>query len=375
MGPLSGVRVVEFAGLAPAPFACMVLADLGAEVVSIERRNTNGSPLRARPFEGPVDVLGRGRSILALDLKSREGRDTALRLVERADLLVEGFRPGVMERLGLGPGVCLDRNSGLIYGRMTGWGQDGPLSQTAGHDINYISVAGALHPLGRAGEAPVPPANLIGDFGGGGMLLVVGILAALLERQRSGLGQVVDAAMVDGAALLTAFLHGLRASGLWSDTRGTNLIDTGSPFYEVYETADGEYMGVGAIEPEFYDAFVRNLGLDPANLSDRADPASWPLLREEIAAGFRLRTRREWTDIFEGTDSCVSPVLALGEVASHSHNRYRKTFIDVDGVLQPSPAPRFSRTPPRTPEPASQVDSVDSLLAAWEGTPTTTRLS
>ncbi len=336
MGPLQGVRVVEIASLAPAPFGCMILADLGADVLRIDRAG------RATGIGAP---LGRGRRSVGVDLKHPDGPAAVLRLVESADVLVEGFRPGVAERLGIGPAECAARNPRLIYGRMTGWGQDGPLADRAGHDINYIAIAGALEPIGRAGEPPVPPLNLVGDFGGGGMLLALGVLAALYERERSGLGQVVDAAMVDGAALLTTFLHGMRAGGMWSAPRGENLLDGGAPFYDTYTTADGKYVSVGALEPQFYAALLAGLGIGAEELPPQLDRAGWPVLRARFTAEFASRTRDEWTAVFDGTDACVAPVLAPAEAPRHPHNAARGVFTEVDGVVQPAPAPRFSRTP------------------------------
>jgi alpha-methylacyl-CoA racemase len=357
MGPLQGVRVVELASLAPAPFGCMVLADLGADVIRVDRTTGAGG--------GPsADPLGRGRRSIALNLKDPSGVGVLLRLLDSADVLVEGFRPGVAERLGFGPDVCLDRNPRLVYGRMTGWGQDGPMAQMAGHDINYIAVAGALAPIGHAGERPVPPLNLLGDFGGGGMLLALGVLAALYERSRSGRGQVVDAAMVDGASLLTSFIHGMRGQGLWRDDRGTNLLDTGAPFYDTYATADGEYMSVGALEPQFYAALLRGLGLEAADLPGQLDRDRWPELRARFAEVFKQKTRGEWTAIFDGTDACVAPVVGLGEAPAHPHNAARSGFVDVGGLLQPAPAPRFDRTPAGVPVPPVRVgEHTDETLA------------
>ncbi|WP_329252471.1 CoA transferase [Actinoallomurus sp. NBC_01490] len=344
MGPLNGVRVVEIASLAPAPFACMVLSDLGADVIRVDRPATVGG-------EAPVDPLGRGRRSIGLNLKDPAGVDVLLRMVENADVIVEGFRPGVTERLGFGPDVCLARNPGIVYGRMTGWGQEGPMSAMAGHDINYIAVAGALDPIGRAGERPLPPLNLVGDFGGGGMLLAVGILAALYERSHSGRGQVVDAAMVDGAALLTSFIHGMRGQGLWAGDRGTNLLDSGAPFYDTYETADGLYMSVGALEPQFYAALLHGLGLEGEDLPGQHEQDRWPELRARFTEVFKTRTRAEWTKIFDGTDACVAPVMSLGEAPEHPHVTARQGFVEVGGLTQPAPAPRFSRTSAEEPAP------------------------
>lgn len=366
-GPLAGLRVVEFAGLAPAPFACMVLADLGADVLCIERAASDGDRAAAVvPPPGATRVLTRGRRSVAVDLKAPGAVPLVLDLVERADVLVEGFRPGVMERLGLGPDACARGNPRLVYGRMTGWGQDGPLRLAAGHDINYIALAGALHLVGRPAERPVPPANLLGDFGGGGLLLAFGILAALFERERSGRGQVVDAAMVDGAVLLTTFIHGLRHSGAWSDARGVNLLDGGAPYYDTYETSDGSYVAVGAVEPQFFAELMTRLEI-PVDPATQNDAATWPELRRRIADRFRSRTRDEWCRVLEGSDACFAPVESLDEVACHPHHQERRAFIDVGGVRQPAPAPRFSRTPPGTPTPPPPVggDGLDAL--AWWG--------
>ena len=358
MGPLSGVRVIEIASLAPAPFGCMILADLGADVLRVDRAERCGPRAAA-----PVDPLSRGRRSIGLNLKDPAAIDLLLRLTEDADVLVEGFRPGVAERLGFGPGACAERNPGLIFARMTGWGQDGPLAPTAGHDIDYIAISGALSLVGRAGAAPVPPVNLLGDFGGGGMLLALGILAALVERTSSGLGQVIDAAMVDGSALLTSFVYGLRFTGAWQDKRGVNLLDGGAPFYDTYATADGEYMAVGALEPQFYAALLAGLGLADAGLPGQHDRNGWPVLRERFAATFAGRTRAEWEQVFAGTDACVSPVLNPAEAPAHPHARARGAFLEVGGVTQPAPAPRFGRTaagPPLAP-PRPGADTNDVL--------------
>ncbi len=366
MGPLDGVRVVEIASLAPAPFCCMILSDLGADVLRVER------PAACRS-EGPapVDPLTRGRRSIGLNLKDEAGIGVLLRLIENADVLVEGFRPGVTERLGFGPQVCAERNPALIYARMTGWGQDGPLAPTAGHDIDYIAISGALHPVGRAGERPVPPLNLVGDFGGGGMLLAVGVLAALVERQRSGRGQVVDAAMVDGSALLTSFIYGLRARGGWRDERGVNLLDGGAPFYDTYAAADGKFVAVGALEPQFYAALLKGLGLEGEDLPAQLDVKGWPVLRERFAAVFAMRTRDEWARAFAGTDACVAPVLSAAEVAGHPHNVARGTFTEVGGLTQPAPAPRFGRTAagqPRPPvRPGADTDTILGELGLTAG--------
>jgi alpha-methylacyl-CoA racemase len=359
-GPLAGLKVVELAGLAPAPFATTVLADLGADVVRVDRAKPAMDVLSF-----PHDPLSRTRRWIGVDTKAPAGRDVVLRLVEESDVLIEGFRPGVTERLGIGPDECLRRNPRLIYGRITGWGQDGPLAQAAGHDINYIGLAGALEPIGRAGERPLPPLNLLGDFGGGGLLLAMGVLAALVERSTSGRGQVVDASMVDGAALLTAGLHGLRNIGMWNRGRGENMLDGGAPFYDTYETADGRYVAVGAIEERFWGALLKVLDIDPGEVADRLDPERWPAVRDTLAAVLRTRTRDEWAELAAGTDACLTPVLTPEEAAGHPHNVARGTFVDLDGHRQPAPAPKFDRTPPDTPgaphEPRSDTTGV--LLA------------
>jgi alpha-methylacyl-CoA racemase len=357
MGPLTGVRVVEIASLAPAPFGCMILADLGADVLRIDRAERCGPQARQ-----PNDPLSRGRRSIGLNLKDPAATELLLKLVDQSDVLVEGFRPGVAERLGFGPDVCALRNPGLIFARMTGWGQDGPLAPTAGHDIDYIAISGALSPIGRAGESPVPPINFLGDFGGGGMLMALGILAALVERASSGLGQVVDAAMVDGSALLTSFLYGMRASGAWQDKRGSNLLDGGAPFYDTYVTADAEYMAVGALEPQFYAALLHGLGLADAGLPDQHDRNGWPVLRQRFAETFASRTRAEWERTFAGTDACVAPVLSLAEAPAHPHALERGAFVNVNGLTQPAPAPRFGRTsaamPTAPPRPGAHTDAV-----------------
>ncbi|MDA8311997.1 MAG: CaiB/BaiF CoA-transferase family protein [Actinomycetota bacterium] len=341
VGPLHGVRVLELAGLGPAPYACMLLAEAGADVLRLERPG----PAGARRQGTNVDLLRRSRPSVGIDLKRREAISLVLDLAARADVLVEGFRPGVAERLGLGPEACWARNARLVYGRMTGWGQDGPLAGRVGHDIDYIALAGALWPIGRERDAPVPPLNLVGDFGGGGMLLAFGVVAALLEAQRSGVGQVVDAAMVDGAASLTTMLHGMWLSGDWQPARGVNLLDTGAPFYEVYETADGGHMAVGALEPQFFAALLDGLGLREEDVGPQFDRARWPEMKARFRGVFRTKTRSEWAAVFEGRDACVAPVLAPWEAPDHPHNRARSTFVVHDGRPQPGAVPRFSRTP------------------------------
>jgi alpha-methylacyl-CoA racemase len=355
-GPLDGVRVVELAGIGPEPFCGMLLGDMGADVVRVDRPPVRG----AWP-----DLMARGKRSVVVDLKHEAGAEVVLRLVASADALLEGFRPGVAERLGLGPDACLARNPRLVYGRMTGWGQDGPLSQTAGHDIDYIALAGTLHPIGAAGGPPVPPLNLVGDFGGGGLLLAFGIACALVEARRSGRGQVVDAAVVDGASLLTTSLHELAGLGLWEERRGSNLLDGGAPFYGVYETADGGHLAVGALEPRFYGELLDRLGLTGEELPEQTDRERWPELRARLEAVFRSRTRDEWVERFEGSDACVAPVLRPSEAPDHPHHRARGSFVPVGATRQPAPAPRFSRTPPAAPAgPPAIGGHTDEVLAA-----------
>ena len=342
-GPLAGLRVVELAGIGPGPFAAMLLADLGAEVIRIDRP---GETARLAPER---DATRRGRRSLTLDLKCAAAVAVLLRLVETADALIEGFRPGVAERLGFGPEICLARNPRLVYGRMTGFGQSGPLAEAAGHDLNYIALAGVAHGIGRAEAPPVPPLNLVGDYGGGAMFLVVGVLAALLERTRSGSGQVVDAAMAEGAALLMTPFYALHAAGLWQDRRAANLLDGGAPFYDTYATADGKYLSIAALEPKFFAELARRIGLDDAFVKGQYDQALWPALRAALTAIIATRSRETWAKILEGTDACALGVLSLAEAPLHPHNRARGSFIEINGVTQPAPAPRFSRTPPPRP--------------------------
>jgi alpha-methylacyl-CoA racemase len=359
-GPLRGVRVVEVAGIGPGPHACMILADLGADVVRIER--PGGQPLTG----GAHDLLNRGRPSVALDLKEPAAVATVLDLVERADVLVEGMRPGVAERLGLGPEECRARNPRLVYGRMTGWGQEGPLAATAGHDLNYVAITGALFGLGQDPARPHFPSNLVGDFGGGSTYLVIGLLAALLEARVSGEGQVVDAAIVDGTAHLNAMTSSFLASGAYTEERASNLLDGGAPYYDLYETADGRHLSVGALEPQFYDVLVDRFGL-AGTAPDRYDPANAGALRTLIAETVATRTLAEWTEVFDGTDACVAPVLTLGEAPSHPHLAARGTFVEKDGLVQPRPAPRFSRTAAtldRPPAPRAGHDT-RAALAAW----------
>jgi alpha-methylacyl-CoA racemase len=359
MGPLAGYRILEFAGIGPGPFCAMMLADMGAEIIRIDR--TSGS---ARPIDGDprLDITARGRKSLALDLKKPAALATVLRLCTQVDGLIEGFRPGVMERLGLGPDECLEANPRLVYGRMTGWGQDGPLSHLAGHDINYLAISGSLYLFGRAEERPGTPLNLVADMGGGGMLLAFGMTCALLERAKSGKGQVVDAAMVEGAALLATFVYAQKAMGWWRSERGSNLLDSGAHFYEVYETKDGKYVSVGAIEPQFYALLLAGLELDAAELPRQLDRASWPSMKQRFAAIFRTRTRDYWAQVFANRDACVAPVLTPEEAAQHPHARARGAFNSDFDVLHPSPAPRFSRShserlgaPPKIGEHSDEV--------------------
>jgi len=367
-GPLRGVRILEIAGIGPGPFAAMMLADMGAEVVRVDRTQA----VREGTSGAHWDVMLRGRRNIALDLKQPEGAETLLALVERADALIEGFRPGVMERLGVGPDACLARNPKLVFGRMTGWGQSGPYANSAGHDINYIALAGALAHFGRAGEPPTPPLNMVGDFGGGGMLLAYGVVCALLEAQRSGKGQVVDAAMVDGSAVLMSMFWAFKNIGMFDENaRGTNLLDTGAHFYDVFECADGEYVSIGSIEPQFYALLLEKTGLAGAagaagEFGVQMDRTKWPQLKERLAAVFRTKTRAQWNEIMEGTDVCYAPVLRMSEAAQHPHNVARQTFIDVAGITQPAPAPRYSRTEPQTPTPPAHAgEHTRAVLADW----------
>jgi alpha-methylacyl-CoA racemase len=362
-GPLSDLRVLEMAGIGPGPFAGMLLADMGAEVVRVVRPNDV-----ALLGSGP-DVTVRGRIHVEADLKSDEGRELVRSLADGADALIEGFRPGVMERLGLGPDELLARNPRLVYGRMTGFGQDGPLANRAGHDINYISIAGVLGAFRRTGERPMFPLNLVGDYGGGGMLLALGVVCAVLHARTSGEGQVVDAAMVDGASMLATLIHGLHAQGIWGEQAGTNLLDTGAHFYEVYETSDGGFVSVGAIEPQFYAELLDRLGLAPEEWP-QFDRGRWPEFKQRFAELFRARTRDEWTQVFDGSDACVAPVMGLFEAPSHPHNEARQGFLEFGGVTVPAPAPRFSATPSEMR--ASAPGDAQDVLARWALAPSST---
>ena len=361
-GPLTGFRIVEMAGIGPGPFACMLLSDLGAEVIRIER--TSGG-MSLGGISG--DILDRGRKSIAVDLKKPESVEVVLRLIETADALVEGFRPGVMEKLGLGPDLCLEHNPRLVYGRITGWGQYGPLAQSAGHDINYISITGALDSIGRAEGGPVPPLNLVGDFGGGSMYLIMGLLAALLEVGKSGRGQVVDAAVTDGTISLMACMQGLKAMGMWSGPRQSNMLDGGAHYYDTYQCADGRWVSVGSLEPQFYAQLGEKLGVDigTADLTLQLDPARWPELKQRIAEVFATKSSDEWCQIMEGTDVCFAPVLSMDEAPTHPHNVARRSFVDPGGVVQAAPAPRFSRTPGKIQGPPS-VEGKNSRVVLEE---------
>jgi len=371
MGPLQGIKIIEVAGIGPGPFAAMMLADMGADVIRVDRAS---GAMGGDPANPPADVLARGRRSVAVDLKSPEGVEVLLDLVEHADVLLEGFRPGVAERLGFGPDVCAERNPKLVFGRMTGWGQEGPYAPTAGHDINYIALAGVLAHLGREGEKPTPPINLVGDFGGGGMLLAFGVVCALLESQRSGVGQVVDAAMVDGAAVLMTMMWAFTAMGIWSEERGTNLLDTGAHFYDTYECSDGKFVSIGSIESQFYSQLVELSGLteDYASrgeeLPHQHDSARWGELKDRLTAIFLTKTRDEWCEVMEGTDVCFAPVLTMSEATSHPHNVERGTFTEVAGIMQPAPAPRFSRTEALIQRPPAHVGQhTAEVLGDWLG--------
>ena len=363
MGPLTGYKIIELAGIGPAPMCAMLLSDLGAEVLRIDRTADAGLGIA---IETRYSLLNRGRRSIAFDLKRPEATEALLRLTAKADALIEGFRPGVMERLGLGPDVCLARNPRLVYGRMTGWGQEGPLALAAGHDINYIALSGALHTIGRRGEAPVPPLNLVGDFGGGALYLAFGVVAGLLEAQKSGKGQVIDAAMVDGAASLMTAIYGMHGAGIWSAERGANMLDTGAHYYDVYETKDGKHISIGSIEKKFYEELLRLSGLKAEELAPQNDRKSWPQMKERVAALFLTKTRDEWCKIMEGSDICFAPVLSMAEAPHHPHNKLRSTFVERDGVTQPAPAPRFSRTPGAIQGPAAKPgEHTEAALRDW----------
>jgi len=358
MGPLSGVKIIEVGGIGPGPFCGMMLSDMGAEIIRVERKG--GLSLSDPKY----DLLTRNRKSISINLRDQQGVETLLKMIEQVDALQEGFRPGVMEKLGIGPDDCLKRNPRLVYGRMTGWGQEGPLARAAGHDINYIALSGALHSIGRKDQCPVPPLNLVGDFGGGGMLLAFGMVCALLETQKSGQGQVVDAAMTDGSAALMAMIYGLKAAGLWTDKPGTNLLDTGAHFYDTYETADNKFIAIGSIEPQFYELLLKLAEIDDPQFQCQLDFAQWPQLKDKLSVLFKTKTRDAWCEIMEGSDVCFAPVLSMSEAPEHPHNKQRKTFIENEGVLQPAPAPRFSRTEPeiKSPPPTPGQDTQSVLI-------------
>ena len=363
-GPLTGLKVIELAGIGPAPMAAMMLSDMGAEVIRVDRLTASGLGI---PMPKKFNFLGRGRKSIAVDLKNPEGIDALLELIDKADIVIEGFRPGVMERLGMGPDVCLERNPKLVFGRVTGWGQEGPLSKSAGHDLNYIALSGALHAIGRSNdEPPTPPLNLVGDFGGGTMFIVVGILAALHEVKNSGKGQVVDAGMVDGALSLMTSIYGMHAGGNQSDERASNILDSGAHFYNTYETRDGKYVSIGSIETKFYAMLLEKLGLDPDSLPPQMERESWPAMKEKFKGIFLTKTRDEWCALMENTDICFAPVLSLAEAPDYAHNKERGSFVDVEGVMHPAPAPRFSATPSsiKSPTPPTGVHT-DEVLADW----------
>jgi alpha-methylacyl-CoA racemase len=363
MGPLNGVKIIEFAGIGPAPMCAMLLADMGAEILRVDRLQPSGLGI---PVPTRYAVMERSRRSLAVDLKNPRGLEAVRRLLDQADALIEGFRPGVMERLGLDPEACLARNPRLVFGRVTGWGQEGPLAQAAGHDLNYISLTGAAHAIGRPGQTPTPPLNLVGDFGGGALYLALGIVAALLEARGSGQGQVVDAAMVDGAASLMASTYGMYAAGRVDNRRGENLLDGGAHFYDAYETADGKYVSIASIEARFYADLLDRLGLADEDLPPQMERDRWPESKERLAKLFRTRTRQQWCDLLEGTDVCFAPVLDFDEAPRHPHNVARRTFVEVDGVAQPAPAPRFSRTPARVRSaPAAPGEHTEEGLRDW----------
>ena len=360
MGPLQGIRIVEFAGIGPGPFAAMLFSDMGAEIVRVDRKGGR-QPVK-------TEIYTRGRGTVQLDMKKPEAVEAALKLIDRSDALIEGFRPGVMERLGVGPDVCLKRNPKLVYGRMTGWGQTGPLASAAGHDINYIALTGALHAIGPRGGKPVPPLNLVGDFGGGALYLAFGVVCALLETQRSGKGQVVDAAMTDGAASLMSMFYAMTAMGIWKDARASNMLDGGAHFYDTYETKDGKHVAIGSIEPQFYKELMEKTGIADPAFAAQMDRDAWPSLKEKLAAVIKTKTRDEWDGVMQGSDVCYAPVLSIAEAPKHPHNAARKTFVEIDGVVQPAPAPRFSRTVAEVQGPPRPADN-QAMLAEWGFSP------
>ncbi|MGC2415841.1 MAG: CaiB/BaiF CoA-transferase family protein [Stellaceae bacterium] len=366
MGPLEGVRIIELAGIGPAPFCAMLLSDMGAKVIRVDRAANVGRDIGREGEDPRFALLQRGRRNIAVDLKHKDGVAATLRLIDRADALIEGFRPGVMERLGLGPEICLPRNPKLVYGRMTGWGQDGPIAHTAGHDINYIALSGVLHSIGEAGGPPVPPLNLVGDFGGGALYLAMGVLAGIISARVSGKGQVVDCSMVEGSASLMMMMYGALAAGAWREERAHNRTDGGAHYYGVYQTKDGEYVSVGSIEPQFYALLLKHTGLEGESLPAQTDRARWPQMRERLAAIFKQKTRAEWTQIMEQTDICFAPVLRMSEALDHPHNRHRQSFVEVDGIPQPAPAPRFLGTPSQIQRPPARIgEHTDAVLKDW----------
>jgi alpha-methylacyl-CoA racemase len=366
MGPLEGIRIVELAGIGPGPFCAMLLSDMGAEVIRVDRAMMVGQDTDRDGNDARFNLLARGRRNIAVDLKHPAAVDAVLRLIDRADALLEGFRPGVMERLGLGPDLCLARNPKLVYGRMTGWGQDGPIARTAGHDINYIALSGVLHSIGEAGGPPVPPLNLVGDFGGGALYLAMGVLAGIISARSTGRGQVIDCSMVEGSASLMMMMYGALASGAWTEERGHNRTDGGAHYYRVYETKDGEYVSVGAIEPQFYALLLQHTGLEGADLPPQTDRAHWPGMQQRLTRIFKEKTRAEWTEIMQQTDICFAPVLRMSEALSHPHNVHRRSFVEVDGIPQPGPAPRFVGTPTRVQRPPARVgEHTEAILKDW----------
>jgi alpha-methylacyl-CoA racemase len=366
MGPLEGIRIVELAGIGPGPFCAMLLSDMGAEIIRVDRAAMVGLDTDRDGNDSRFNLLARGRRNIAVDLKNPAAVDAVLRLIDQADALLEGFRPGVMERLGLGPDLCLARNPKLVYGRMTGWGQDGPIAHIAGHDINYIALSGVLHSIGEAGGPPVPPLNLVGDFGGGALYLAMGVLAGIISARATGKGQVIDCSMVEGSASLMMMMYGALASGAWREERGQNRTDGGAHYYQVYETKDGEYVSVGAIEPQFYALLLKHTGLQDEDLPPQTDRTRWPEMQERLKRIFKSKTRAEWTEIMQQTDICFAPVLRMSEAIEHPHNRHRSSFVEVDGIAQPGPAPRFLGTPTRVQRPPARVgEHTEAILRDW----------
>jgi alpha-methylacyl-CoA racemase len=366
MGPLEGVRIVELAGIGPGPFCAMLLADMGAEVIRVDRAANVGRDIGREGEDPRFALLQRGRRNIAVDLKNPAAVEAVLRLIDRADALIEGFRPGVMERLGLGPDLCLKRNPKLVYGRMTGWGQDGPIAHTAGHDINYIALSGVLHSIGKAGGPPVPPLNLVGDFGGGALYLAMGVLAGIVSARTTGSGQVIDCSMVEGSASLMMMMYGALAAGAWKEERGSNRTDGGAHYYHVYQTKDGEYVAIGSIEPQFYALLLRHTGLAGETLPEQTDRTTWPDMQRRLERIFKEKTRAEWTRIMEQTDICFAPVLRMSEAFEHPHNIHRESFVEIEGIKQPAPAPRFLGTPTRVQHPPARIgEHTDAILKDW----------